>query len=217
MAIRIDRIVVRQIRMPLVHFFETSFGRTYTPRHHSGRGRWATALSGWGEVTAGENPFYNEEWTASAWRILRRLTSPRACSGATSTLPRDVAPAHRPHPRPQHGARRAGSRRLGSGGPSRTACPLWQTDRRRRATKRDSPAASPSASRTRVAQLLEKIRTRTRRRLPAHQDEDQARLGRRSSSARCAASFPSIQLMADANSAYTLADIDHLRSWTIST
>ena len=29
MAFQIDRIVLRQIRMPLVHFFETSFGRTY--------------------------------------------------------------------------------------------------------------------------------------------------------------------------------------------
>ena len=28
MAIRLERIVLRQIRMPLVHFFETSFGRT---------------------------------------------------------------------------------------------------------------------------------------------------------------------------------------------
>ena len=29
MAFEIDRIVLRQIQMPLVHFFETSFGRTY--------------------------------------------------------------------------------------------------------------------------------------------------------------------------------------------
>lgn len=29
---KIDRVVLRQISMPLVHFFETSFGRT-TERH----------------------------------------------------------------------------------------------------------------------------------------------------------------------------------------
>ena len=29
MGFQIERIVLRQIRMPLVHFFETSFGRTY--------------------------------------------------------------------------------------------------------------------------------------------------------------------------------------------
>ena len=26
---KIERVTLRQIRMPLVHFFETSFGRTY--------------------------------------------------------------------------------------------------------------------------------------------------------------------------------------------
>ena len=62
---RIDRIQLRRIKMPLVHFFETSFSRTYkrdivlVEAHGEG-------LSGWGEVTAGENPFYNEEWTGSA-------------------------------------------------------------------------------------------------------------------------------------------------------
>ena len=40
--------------------------------------------SGWGEVTAGENPFYNEEWTESAWLILRDYAvPPRAGAGAT--------------------------------------------------------------------------------------------------------------------------------------
>ena len=29
---RLEKIILRQIRMPLVHFFETSFGRT-TERH----------------------------------------------------------------------------------------------------------------------------------------------------------------------------------------
>src|SRR5580693_6128838 len=73
---RIERITLRQIRMPLIHFFETSFGRT-TERdiilvEVSGEG-----ATGWGEVTAGENPFYNEEWTASAWLILRDYAIPR--------------------------------------------------------------------------------------------------------------------------------------------
>src|SRR4029077_7167891 len=33
--------------------------------------------TGWGEVTAGENPFYNEEWTDSAWLILHDYVAPR--------------------------------------------------------------------------------------------------------------------------------------------
>src|ERR1700733_15149710 len=72
---KIDRIVLRQVRMPLVHFFETSFSRTYQRDiilvEAVGEG-----ASGWGEVTAGENPFYNEEWTESAWLILRDYAAP---------------------------------------------------------------------------------------------------------------------------------------------
>ncbi len=73
---KIDRVTLRQIRMPLVHFFETSFSRTYARDiilvEAQGEG-----TSGWGEVTAGENPFYNEEWTDSAWPILRDYAVPR--------------------------------------------------------------------------------------------------------------------------------------------
>ncbi|MDQ2899931.1 MAG: o-succinylbenzoate synthase, partial [Acidobacteriota bacterium] len=67
---KIDRIVLRQLRMPLVHFFETSFGRTYK-RDIILVEAIADGVSGWGEVTAGENPFYNEEWTAASWMIVR--------------------------------------------------------------------------------------------------------------------------------------------------
>src|SRR5260370_15422359 len=61
--------------MQLVHFFETSFGGTTEGDivlvEAVGEGD-----SGWGEVTAGENPFYNEEWTAAAWLILRDYAGP---------------------------------------------------------------------------------------------------------------------------------------------
>src|SRR5579883_2979202 len=76
MGITIERIHLRHIRMPLVHFFETSFVRT-TERDIvlvEVQGEGATGL---GEVTAGENPFYNEEWTDSVWGILRNYAGPR--------------------------------------------------------------------------------------------------------------------------------------------
>jgi O-succinylbenzoate synthase len=76
MGIKIERVTLRQIRMPLVHFFETSFGRTYE-RHMVLVEVVADGISGWGEVTAGENPFYNEEWTESAWLIVRDYLAPR--------------------------------------------------------------------------------------------------------------------------------------------
>src|SRR3954452_15101631 len=76
MAFRIAEIRLRQIRMPLVHFFETSFGRTYE-RDVVLVEVVSDGVSGWGEVTAGENPFYNEEWTDSAWLLLRNYATPR--------------------------------------------------------------------------------------------------------------------------------------------
>ncbi len=76
MAFVIEQIKLRQIEMPLVHFFQTSFGRTYSRKIVLVEAI-AGGVSGWGEVTAGENPFYNEEWTDSSWLILRDFVAPR--------------------------------------------------------------------------------------------------------------------------------------------
>jgi O-succinylbenzoate synthase len=76
MAIQIERMILRQIAMPLVHFFETSFGRTYARKIVLVEVQCG-GVSGWGEVTCGENPFYNEEWTLSAWSIVRDYVAPR--------------------------------------------------------------------------------------------------------------------------------------------
>lgn len=55
MSFRIDQITLRQIRMPLVHFFETSFGRTYERTmilvEVSGGG-----IAGWGRPPAVKIP-----------------------------------------------------------------------------------------------------------------------------------------------------------------
>ena len=87
---KLERVVLRQIQMPLVHFFETSFSRTYKRDiilvEVQGEG-----LSGWGEVTAGENPFYNEEWTGSAWPLIRDYVAPRVI-GRDLAGAADVAP-----------------------------------------------------------------------------------------------------------------------------
>src|SRR5512134_3176744 len=90
MEIRVERVILRLVRMPLVHFFETSFGRT-TERKIILVEAVAGGVSGWGEVTAGENPFYNEEWTESAWLILKQYTGPRVLN-RDFTSANEVAP-----------------------------------------------------------------------------------------------------------------------------
>src|SRR5205814_229026 len=72
---KIEAITLREIRMPLVHFFETSFGRT------TGRAILLVTLHGngvnaWGECVAGENPFYSSEWVDSAWVTIAKFLAP---------------------------------------------------------------------------------------------------------------------------------------------
>jgi O-succinylbenzoate synthase len=72
----INRVELREIRLPLVHFFETSFGRTTERRIVLVRVLDPEGAEGWGECTAGEGPFYCEEWTESAWNTLKTYLAP---------------------------------------------------------------------------------------------------------------------------------------------
>ena len=73
---KISKIELIEIKMPLVHFFETSFGRTFERRIVLARVESADGVAGWGECTAGETPSYCEEWTESCWAVLREILAP---------------------------------------------------------------------------------------------------------------------------------------------
>lgn len=73
---KITSIEMREIRLRLVHFFETSFGRTIERRILLVRVRDDEGGEGWGECTAGEGPFYCEEWIDSAWEVTERFLTP---------------------------------------------------------------------------------------------------------------------------------------------
>ncbi len=73
---KIKTIELIEIKMSLVHFFETSFGRTYERRIILTRVEDAHGNEGWGECTAGETPSYCEEWTESCWAVLRDILAP---------------------------------------------------------------------------------------------------------------------------------------------
>lgn len=66
---KIESVVLREIRMPLVHPFETSFGRT-TDRRILLVEVESEGVTGWGECTAGEHASFSEESTETAWPIL---------------------------------------------------------------------------------------------------------------------------------------------------
>lgn len=66
---KIDSVALREIRMPLVHPFETSFGRT-TDRRILLVEVESEGVTGWGECTAGEHASFSEESTDTAWLML---------------------------------------------------------------------------------------------------------------------------------------------------
>jgi O-succinylbenzoate synthase len=76
----IQRVEMRELRMQLVNPFETSFGITRERRIVILKITSRTVdgdLAGFGEVTAGEGPFYSHETYETAWHILRDFIIPR--------------------------------------------------------------------------------------------------------------------------------------------
>jgi O-succinylbenzoate synthase len=201
---RLNQIRLRQIRLPLVHFFETSFGRT-TERRIVLVEAVADGVSGWGEVTAGENPFYNEEWTESAWQILRDYAAPRL-------LGRDITAC-------DVGAlvKHIRGHRMATGG---LEAAVWDLEARRAnqpvwkiiggGVHKEIGCGVSIGIQNSVPELLKKIEIelaagyqRIKVKIKPGWDVEVIREIRDA--------FPRIRLMADANSAYTLADTDHLR------
>jgi O-succinylbenzoate synthase len=66
---RIDAIILRELHMPLVRPFETSFGVTRNRRIVLAEIQ-SEGLIGWGECTAGERPFFSGESTDTAWQVM---------------------------------------------------------------------------------------------------------------------------------------------------
>ena len=191
--------------MPLVHFFETSFGRT-TERHIILVEVRSDGVSGWGEVTCGENPFYNEEWTESAWSILHNYAAPRVLDiELADAAAVDARTAHiRGHKMARGGLEAAvwdlQSRVNGS--------PLWKEIGG--GARRAIPCGVSIGIQDSIPQLLDKIERelaagyqRIKIKIKPGWDVDVV--------AHVRGRFPDILLMADANSAYTLADSECLK------
>jgi O-succinylbenzoate synthase len=205
MGIRIERVVLRHISLPLVNFFETSFGRIYE-RHMVLVEVISEGLSGWGEITAERHPFYNEEWTDSAWLIARDYVAPRVLNHVFESAA-DVADrtsAIRGHLMARGGIEAA----------------IWDLEARRKGVPlakqigggahTEIPCGVSIGIQDTVPQLLRRIETelaagyqRIKMKIKPGWDIDVVREVRRA--------FPDIRLMADANSAYTLADAPRLK------
>ncbi len=201
---KISRITLREIRMPLVHFFETSFGRT-TERRMILVEAEAEGAAGWGEVTAGEHPFYNEEWTESAWLLLRDYAGPQVlqhefrCAAEVGGRMAHIR---------GHQMARAGLEAAVWDLEARLANrPLW---RHIGGTRAEIACGVSIGIQDSVEQLLEKIGReldagyqRIKIKIKPGWDVEVVRAVRER--------FPKIKLMADANSAYRLSDAARLK------
>ena len=72
---RIDAIILRELHLPLVRPFETSFDVTRNRRILLAEVQ-SEGLTGWGECTAGERPFFSAESTDTAWAVITQELGP---------------------------------------------------------------------------------------------------------------------------------------------
>jgi O-succinylbenzoate synthase len=72
---KIDAILLRELHLPLVRPFETSFGVTTNRRILLAEVR-SEGLTGWGECTVGERPFFSGESTDTAWQVILNELGP---------------------------------------------------------------------------------------------------------------------------------------------
>jgi o-succinylbenzoate synthase len=89
--VKIDKIELFLCRLPLVHFFETSFGRSYDRTFVLVRVE-GDGHEGWGESVAEANPYYSSETTETVWHIVTGFIAPLVI-GRTFEHPREIFPA----------------------------------------------------------------------------------------------------------------------------
>lgn len=99
---RVQRAELRQIALPLVFPFETSFGREEVKVCVLVR-LYAGGLEGWGEAPAAAAPLYNEETVGTAWHVLADFILPLLL-GRDLDDPREFPPLVR-HLRRHHMAK----------------------------------------------------------------------------------------------------------------
>jgi len=201
--VKIDRLELRLLKLPLVHFFETSFGRIHEKHFIIVRVEGGGA-AGYGECVAEQDPYYSAETNDTVWHIIAGFVAPRVL-GTAFSHPREVFPALRAI-RGHHMAKAA------------VEMAAWDLYARQRG---EPLARALGGSRDRIASgvsigiqdslddLAAKVETelaagyrRIKIKIKPGWDVDAVAMIRRR--------FGSIPLMVDANAAYTLADADHL-------
>jgi O-succinylbenzoate synthase len=201
---RIESITLRKLKMRLKSPFETSFGVTYD-RTVVLVELLADGLTGWSEVTALEEPFFNSETADTAWLIIRGFLVPLVLGkefGSAAEIPHLFA-AIRGHQMARAGIENA----------------LWDVEAQQKdlslaqllgGTQSEIRCGVSLGLQATPEVLLEKVAIELhagyqRIKLKIKPGKDLAVV----SAVRDA--HPGILLSVDANSAYTLAELEHLK------
>jgi O-succinylbenzoate synthase len=205
---KIESITLREIQMPLVHFFETSFGRLYHRRILLLTVQ-CDGVAGWGECVAGEDPFYSSEWIEPAWSTIEHYLAP-------ALLGRTVTAAH-------EGAGLMGKVRGHNMSKAAIENALWDAEAIQKqqplwkllgGTTREIQCGVSIGIQDSVEQLLDKIDLELaagyrRIKVKVKPGWDLNVLE------RIRLRWPEIVLSCDANSAYTLDQVEHLRKFDL--
>jgi O-succinylbenzoate synthase len=196
----IRQIELREIRLPLIHFFETSFGRTTQRRILLARVIDKDGAEGWGECTAGEGPFYSDEWIDGAWVTIKEFLAPMTVGSEVENAAQvfSLMKAVRGH----RMAKATIETACWEIEAKRTGLPLWK---HLGGTHSEIPCGVSIGIQDTPEALLEKIEKelaagyqRIKIKIKPGWDRDIV--------ARVRERFGNIRLTCDANSAYTLAD-----------
>lgn len=202
----VDRIALREVRLPLKEPFRISSGVVTERRIFLLELHDASGTSTWAECVAGEQPNYTAETIDTAWYAIEQWIAPRVL-GVRFNDPEDVQPALNRDLRGHPMAKAAVE--MGCWGLAATAegVPLSKRiggTRDRVPTGislgiQGNPAALVQRATAALAQGYRKIKVK----IAPGSDIEFVRAVRE-------ALGPDIHLMADANSAYTLSDTEHL-------
>ena len=94
-TIRVRRVTLHLVDLPLVNRFRTAYGTTTTKRTVLVRLEDADGVVGWGEAPGADQPLYAPDTTESTWYALTRLLAPRV-TGAEFAGPAELAGAWAP-------------------------------------------------------------------------------------------------------------------------
>jgi o-succinylbenzoate synthase len=205
-VIKIDAVELREIRLPLINFFETSFGRTTERRIVLARVIDRDGAEGWGECVAAEGPFYSDEWTDSAWSTLQTFLAPMIL-GQTVERAVDVFSLMK-QARGHRMAKATLETACWDLEAKRAGVPLWKHLGGARA---EIPCGVSIGIQDSIEVLLDKIERERSAGYQRIKIKIKPGWGLRILE-QVRKRFPHLPLMVDANSAYTLANVAQLRA-----